>query len=562
MSFETGGFRMEGYETRKRKASGTTAIDKAFNPGAREQLHSEIARMFYSGGLPFHLSRNPYYVSAFQYAANNLISGYVPPGYNLLRTTLLQKERANVERLLEPTRKSWNEKGLSVVTDGWTDSQRRPLITFMAASEAGAMFLKAVNCEGEHKDKFFISELMTRAIEDVGPQNVVQVITDNAPVCSAAGALIEGKYPKIFWTPCVVHTLNLALKNICAPKQTGDTRFASDVVMLKRFKLIKRGLQSMVISEKWVAYKEDNFEKAHAVRTLLLKEEWWGDIDYILSFTLPIYEMLRACDTDKPCLHLVYEMWDAMIEKVRAAIYKHENKDQSDELVFYSVVHNILVDRWAKSNTPLHCLAHSLNPRYYSTTWLDENPERVPPHRDEEISSMRNKCFQRYFPNPDERRVVNVEYAKFSGCLENFGDYDSRSDRGALEPLIWWFAHGSPAPTLQSLALKLLSQPSSSPCCERNWSTYSFILSIKRNKMTPQRAEDLVYVHNNLRLLSRRTRVYTEGDNKLWDVGGDAFDSLEGAGILEIANLSLDEPDMEAVLFTDEGEGDAIEVDN
>ncbi|KAG5544553.1 hypothetical protein RHGRI_017101 [Rhododendron griersonianum] len=52
--------------------------------------------------------------------------------------------------------------------------------------------------------------------------------------------------------------------------------------------------------------------------------------------------------------------------------------------------------------------------------------------------------------------------------------------------------------------------------------------------MTPQRAEDLVYVHNNLRLLSRTTQVYTEGDTKLWDVGEDAFDSLEGAGILEI----------------------------
>ena len=34
----------------------------------------------------------------------------------------------------------------------------------------------------------------------------------------SAGALIEGEYPKIFWTPCVVHTLNLALKNICAAK--------------------------------------------------------------------------------------------------------------------------------------------------------------------------------------------------------------------------------------------------------------------------------------------------------------------------------------------------------
>ena len=108
--------------------------------------------MFYSAGLPFHLSRNPYYVSTFQFAADNPILGYVSPGHNLLRTTLLQKERPNVERLLEPTRASWKEKGLSIVSDGWTNSQRRPLINFMGASEARAVFFKAVNCEGEHKD--------------------------------------------------------------------------------------------------------------------------------------------------------------------------------------------------------------------------------------------------------------------------------------------------------------------------------------------------------------------------------------------------------------------------
>ncbi|KAG6530429.1 hypothetical protein ZIOFF_012661 [Zingiber officinale] len=33
---------------------------------------------------------------------------------------------------------------------------------------------------------------------------------------------------------------------------------------------------------------------------------------------------------------------------------------------FYEVVHNILVERWNKNNTPLHCLTHSLNSRYYS----------------------------------------------------------------------------------------------------------------------------------------------------------------------------------------------------
>ena len=57
-------------------------------------------------------------------------------------------------------------------------------------------------------------------IKEVGPQNVIQIITDNVYACKAAGAIMESKYPHIFCTPCVVHTLNLALKNIFAAKNT------------------------------------------------------------------------------------------------------------------------------------------------------------------------------------------------------------------------------------------------------------------------------------------------------------------------------------------------------
>ena len=34
---------------------------------------------------------------------------------------------------------------------------------------------------------------------------------------------------------------------------------------------------------------------------------------------------------------------------------------------------------------------------------------------------------------------------------------------------------------------------------ERNWSTYDFVTNRKRNKLTPARAQDLVYVHYNTR---------------------------------------------------------------
>ena len=58
-----------------------------------------------------------------------------------------------------------------------------------------------------------------QAITEVGEANVVQIITDNASNYKAAGMSIETKFPHIFWTPCVVHSLNLALKSICAPNE-------------------------------------------------------------------------------------------------------------------------------------------------------------------------------------------------------------------------------------------------------------------------------------------------------------------------------------------------------
>ena len=47
----------------------------------------------------------------------------------------------------------------------------------------------------------------------------------------------------------------------------------------------------------------------------------------------------------------------------------------------------------------------------------------------------------------------------------------------------------------------------------------------------------------------------------MWDIAGDNFDSLDDVGVLEIANLSLDELEMVAVLFNDVG-GDEDNIDD
>jgi hypothetical protein len=199
--------------------------------------------------------------------------------------------------------------------------------------------LQAINVQGEEKTKKYIADKLVVIVEEVGPKNVVQIITDNAANCKGADLIVQQKYDNIFWTPCVVHTLNIALKNIYAAKlprtkeeeivfvelhwiqlinqdasmiknyimnhamrfsmfnefsklkllAVAETRFASVVIMLKRFFMVKRAL-------------------AKHVRGKILCNQWWENVSYIVDFTEPIYAMLRLADTDKPCLHLIYEM--------------------------------------------------------------------------------------------------------------------------------------------------------------------------------------------------------------------------------------------------------------
>nr|XP_011468503.1 PREDICTED: uncharacterized protein LOC101312950 [Fragaria vesca subsp. vesca] len=380
-------------EGKKRRAVGG-AIEKSFQNESREECNGEIARMFYTSGLSFNLARNPHYRNS--YFRVSTLSGYVPPGYNAIRTTLLANERKNLENQLMPLKFAWRDKGVSICSDGWSDAQRRPLINVIAVCESGPMMLKAVNCEGEYKDHQLIANLFIDSIKQVSYENVVQVVTDNAHVCSKVGALIA----IMFSDHCNLKLLSVAL-----------TKFASTFIMLKRFKTIKNGLQQMVISTKWDDYRENDYRKAGRVKEMLLDDLMWDNIDHILSFTEPIYEMIKKADTDKPCLHLVYEWWDSMMEQVKKAIYRKEMKQIYEKSSFWDAVHKILLSHWSKDNTPLHCLAHSLNP---NLEWLDEDSHRVAPHKDLDVTREKKNCFLRYFTNEDDRRNANIEYDNFS----------------------------------------------------------------------------------------------------------------------------------------------------
>jgi hAT family C-terminal dimerisation region len=122
-----------------------------------------------------------------------------------------------------------------------------------------------------------------------------------------------------------------------------------------------------------------------------------------------------------------------------------------------------------------------------------------------------------------------------------------KTSSGYLEGYNFWREWGSACPKLSKLAIRVLSQVASASACERNWSTYDFIHSKKRNKLLPKRAEDLVFVFTNLRLLRNIKNVeYEEKEIKCTGQGIAENTGDEGEGFMVLGEEEEGEAGEEA----------------
>ncbi|KAK8633710.1 hypothetical protein V6N13_014549 [Hibiscus sabdariffa] len=185
----------------------------------------------------------------------------------------------------------------------------------------------------------------------------------------------------------------------------------------------------------------------------------------------------------------IYERMDNMLGEIKDIMatsqYKHE----------FSSMEQIVVTRWDKMTIPLHCLGFALTPRFYDHIYL-ETPA----------------------PGGFTRRAPNLDKEVVMGCMEAFGNIFHATSAVTVDAIDWWSIYGSQTPELAEVAKKVLSQPISSSSAERAWSTYGHVHSLKRNRLNSSRADKLVYIHTNLRLLSRYTDGYKNGPFRKWDI--------------------------------------------
>eukprot|EP00955_Chlamydomonas_euryale_P061656 358130-Chlamydomonas_euryale.AAC.1 len=102
----------------------------------------------------------------------------------------------------------------------------------------------------------------------------------------------------------------------------------------------------------------------------------------------------------------------------------------------------------------------------------------------------------------------------------------------------WWYEFARGSKKLRAVALRVLSTCMSSGGLEQSWSNFDFIHTDKRNKLTSQRANALVSIFSDMKLVRAKARSASQGcDNDtipwMWQEDEDQHVEEEKEEVLE-----------------------------
>ncbi|KAH1126983.1 hypothetical protein GYH30_015813 [Glycine max] len=466
------------------------------------KVHQYIARFWYQAGLSFNLIK----LKSFE----NMVvvigqyGPYLPiPSYYDIRVPLLKKEQ-------------WVKYGCTIMFDAWTDRKQRCIINFFINSQAGTMFLKFVDGFDFVKTGEKLFELLDAIVEEVGEENVVQVVTDNGSNYVLAGKLLEEKRKHTYWTHCVAHCIDLMLEDIeklplirktirreinqfgfiYAHSSTlsllknftnkrelvrhAITRFATSYLTLERLHKEKANIRKMFTSNEWTLNKLSKEPKGKEAAKVVLMPSFWNSVIYTLKVMAPLVKVLRLVDGErKPVMDYFYEAMD----KAKETIIKSFNNNESK----YKDVFAIIDKRWnCQLHRPLHAAAHFLNPKFfYDNIDLDF---------DFEVTNGLFDCIKKLVPQFDVQQKILTELHLYKIGAKHFGSDFTMAQRKIHSPTYWWRMFGSQTPNLQKLAIKILSL---------TCSALGLYLRLRSTFICYVRLHDLVFVKFNQQLKQR-----------------------------------------------------------
>ena len=536
----------EGSQQVNRKVR-QTSLDECDAAARLDVTQACVSRMWYRASLPFHMVSFKEVVDAFdavcEYGAMTGRTTFPLPSAPSLRNERLDAEVARLERDLEMHKKSVEQYGLSLQSDGKDNMAHRHLLNVVTCTPLGPQFRETVDVSGDYNNA---QQTATNLLEAIGrmsteEQNaLVTVVTDTPAVNRAAWNIIHRKLPKVQCIPCSAHCLNLHFKHIfqnipefqetvasakeivkrfsntdfaraqlrkATPSCTkspqhpsgrnielykpGETRFATNYRMLSRLAELKGALRQVAASQ---LYETTCTERKNPcpVTDIIVDKKFWARLEAWVLLLAPAYKLLREVDTYKPTMSAVYEGALEIQSQYDSCTATFAPNGPLPKSVQTNLKKQWVAD-WEYLHVDFHAAAYALHPKYQDES-MPSNSDIWPG-----FLTVCDKLL-----GPEEGALAVEQYNCYHERQGIFGMDMAVKSASRQEPYAWWKCYGAGTPQLQSLAMKVLSQPSSASSAEQSWSEYDFVHNKRRNRLKSAVAAKLVFVHANLRLLSKQ----------------------------------------------------------
>ncbi|KAJ0242437.1 HAT protein [Hirschfeldia incana] len=393
-----------------------------------------------------------------------------------------------VEEHVKKVKDSWAITGCSILLDAWVDHEkRRDLVTFIADSPAGPVYLKSFDVSDIKYDSNALISLVDELVDEVGVSNVIQIVA-----CSTTGwvgelgeAYVGNNKKGIFWSVSVSHCFELMLLKI---KEIDSHDHIVEAVNMITDYANSNPLVLKIVRDQ---------DRSHGLDTDVSSE-----FEFFMPY-LSVESIFRAKDElvamfassdwnreEEDATHVghVYDTMDVIKESIA--------REFDNDKLCYMPLWDVIDDVWTKRlHSPLHAAGYFLNPTaFYSTDF----------YLDTEVATGLITSLVHIVKELDIQVKIATQldvYKVREGCFNEASQGDQIS---GFSPAEWWAEKASQYPELQSFAIKILSQT-----CE-GASKYKLNRSIAEKLLLTrgmgscekQHQEELAFVHYNLHLQS------------------------------------------------------------
>ncbi|KAM0879665.1 hypothetical protein ACQ4PT_034086 [Festuca glaucescens] len=197
-------------------------------------------------------------------------------------------------------------------------------------------------------------------------------------------------------------------------------------------------------------------------------------------------------DSDVPAMGFIF---DAFLDAKREILARFDDEETNVQEVL-----DIVDKRWdRKLKGPLHRAGYFLNPYYYYENKLEIELDGT--FKDGFVA-----CVEKMVRDGPKEDIMMAECQAYQDEEGSFGRESAKRQRRnkSFDPAKWWSNHGSSAPNLRVLAMRILSLTCSSLACERNFSVFQQVHTKRRNRLLHDKMRDLVFIKANSQLEQKR----------------------------------------------------------